>query len=643
MKKTRYLTGLLALLVAFTIQAQPTAQQAPQSFSFNSSLRSARLQQIQPPDLLAVRRSDQQNPGSRFAYPVKVDLSWQDGVWSDLPSGGRIWQLSLESPDALGLAVFYDEFYLPPGATLHMYRPDRQEVIGAYTSAVNPRNGKFWTGFLRGDQAVLEYFEPAAQRGKGRLHIFRVDYAYQRDNFESALRGASATELGFGTSDACHNNVNCTLGDDFQVVKKGICRILLVVEEGTGYCTGNLMNNVRADNRPYVLSAFHCQDGYTPVYDFWRFDFNYESADCNNPVDEPAYQSMLGCVRQAGREENDFLLLELNNSIPASFDVYFLGWNRTTTSPTDATMIHHPRGDIKKIATTDQAISVFNGSIEWSNGVITPASHHFEVQLTDGAFSIGSSGSALLDQDQRVVGQLHGGNNSCDDAQTWFGRLALSWEGGGTAATRLKDWLDPDGTEVLFMDGMGGSQAAGIAISGLVLTDAGEPIPNVQVQLLGASGLTLATFTDETGAYQFTGVAPGDSYELHAVRTGEASNGLSVLDLIQVRKHILNLGQLVSPYQLLAADVNASGSISTLDLILIQKIILNIDATFAYVDVWTFLPADAVFLDNANPFVGLSSGSFTFEVPAAQSEAIHFDIIGIKAGDVNNSADLQGG
>lgn len=641
MKILRFTLFTLLIGLAGSLSAQQVDRLTPKSFEHSFQLDDGHRQIIQAPDLAEVRRADQENPNNRFAYPMRVDLSWEDGVWSDLPSGGRIWQLILESSDALGLAVFYDSFYLPPGASLHMYTPDKEKVLGAYTSRVNPPNGKFWTGFTRGSKAILEYYEPPGQRDQGRLHIFRVDYAYQKDNFNSALRSASQMELGFDSSDACHNNVSCDLGQEFQTAKQAVCRIFLVVEEGTGFCSGSVINNVREDGRPFVLSAFHCQDGFTPLYDFWRFDFNYESADCTNPGEEPTYQSMLGCARRAGRQANDFLLLELNNAFPANYGVYFLGWNRANSAPTDATMIHHPRGDIKKIATTDQAIRVFNGSIEWSNEVITPAGNHFEVRWTDGAFSIGSSGAALLDQEQRIVGQLHGGNNNCNDAQAWYGRFSRSWEGGGTPATRLRDWLDPDNTGVMSLGGKINENSAGVEISGMVLTDAGDPIPRVQVQILGEGGLGLATFTDSLGVFHFTNIPTGDTYLLNPAKVSAAINGVSVLDLIQVRKHILNIESLPSPYQMLSADVNASNSITTLDLILMQKVILNIDPAFERVNTWTFLPADAIFKDNNDPFQGLSSGTFSVQIPMEQTEALFFDMIGIKAGDVNNSADLN--
>jgi hypothetical protein len=65
-----------------------------------------------------------------------------------------------------------------------------------------------------------------------------------------------------------------------------------------------------------------------------------------------------------------------------------------------------------------------------------------------------------------------------------------------------------------------------------------------------------------------------------------------------------------------------------------------LDTAFENVLAWTFLPADAVFIDNNDAFQGLSTGTFSFTIPMDQTEGIIFDIIGIKAGDVNNSADL---
>jgi hypothetical protein len=60
----------------------------------------------------------------------------------------------------------------------------------------------------------------------------------------------------------------------------------------------------------------------------------------------------------------------------------------------------------------------------------------------------GSSGSPLFDQNHRIIVQLSGGPSVCSGTQLWdfYGRFDLSWTGGGTNATRLSNWLDPNNT-----------------------------------------------------------------------------------------------------------------------------------------------------------------------------------------------------
>ncbi|MCB9080177.1 MAG: carboxypeptidase regulatory-like domain-containing protein [Lewinellaceae bacterium] len=615
----------------------------PVSFSthFNQlQHRPLRIKRLPKFPLERVIQEDAINPGTRFAAPLSVDFNLKNsGQWTDLPSGDGVWRLRIQSEDAIGMAVLYDDFYLPPGATLYMYSADRQQVLGPFTSLDNPANGKFLTGFLKGEDAVLEYFEPSNVRGQGRLHLFRVDHAYERNRFresEYAITGA-LSDLGFGSSEPCHTNINCAEGQSYQTQKRAACRILLVVEEGTGYCSGTLANNTRNDGTPLLLTAFHCQDGYTPLYDFWRFDFNYEAEGCTNPEKEPGFNSVLGCKLLSGYQASDFLLLQLATPLPQSFNAHFMGWNRATTVPSRATIIHHPRGDIKKIAFQSDAPSIFPASINWDNDRKTPANHHFLVKYTFGTFEVGSSGSSLLDQNNRIVGQLHGGTPNCSITSGYFGRLALSWEGGGTPATRLKDWLDPLNTGAMTTDGIDNPSTGGGIVAGNVYTENGKPIPAASVQLVSNSGFALTSVTDELGHYNFEGVPFGESYEVNVLKSGKSIDGLSTLDLIRVQKHILNIDQLDSPYQMLAADVNNSGTISTLDLIIIRKVILGLQVDFDKVPIWQFLPAGQSLVDMANPFAGIIASAF--QLNTFTKDILDFDFIGFKSGDVNDSVD----
>ena len=627
------------------ISAQITLAEAPRSAdnAIGDILqrRALPLQTLSAVDISTLLAEDRNFPGDRFAAPQAVDLGLNNsGQWTELPNGDRIWRLHVRVPDAKGLALLYDRFFLPDGARLHVYRPDRQQVIGAYTNQNNPPTGRFLTGFVRGEEVVVEYYEPQEVANQGQVHIFRIDQVYKDGMFgDATLRSSSSTELGFGTSFPCHANINCSEGADYQTEKRGIMRILVVVEEGSGFCTGNLMNNTREDGRPLVLSAFHCQDGFTPLFDLYRFDFNFEASACANPGAEPSRQSILGCTRLAGRQENDFILFELFSTVPASFNPYYLGWDRSANDPQAATLIHHPRGDIKKIAFDQDPARVFTNVINWNNDVTTPANHHFILSYDVGAFEIGSSGGALLDQNRRVVGQLHGGTSNCSSTTAYFGRLHLSWEGGGTPATRLRDWLDPDDTGAVTLGGRDAPVGSGLTVSGMITTETGTPVPEVRVLILGDAGTTLSTTTDASGLFTFSDLPAGDTYELDFSRPGEVLNGVSTLDLIQVQRHILNINPLQSPYQMLAADVNLSGSITTLDLIFIRRVILGVRSDFDPLPAWLFVPVDGFFVDPLNPFAGIQQGAYILD--NLQSDVLDFDLLALKPGDVNSSATVE--
>ena len=47
---------------------------------------------------------------------------------------------------------------------------------------------------------------------------------------------------------------------------------------------------------------------------------------------------------------------------------------------------------------------------------------------------------------------MHGGFSGCPPISKYYGKLNLSWEGGGSSTTRLKDWLDPLNTGTYTLD-----------------------------------------------------------------------------------------------------------------------------------------------------------------------------------------------
>lgn len=73
-----------------------------------------------------------------------------------------------------------------------------------------------------------------------------------------------------------------------------------------------------------------------------------------------------------------------------------------------------------------------------------------------------------------------------------------------------------------------------------------------------------------------------------------ASDEVSLLDLIRLQKHILGTDLIISPYDKIAGDVNNTGSITVLDMIQIQKVILGIYLEFPETPIFRLVPRYAL-------------------------------------------------
>jgi len=180
----------------------------------------------------------------------------------------------------------------------------------------------------------------------------------------------------------------------------------------------------------------------------WVFRFNYEHTTCNQSA-TPVAQSITGSTLRASSANSDMALMELSSAPPANYNVYYAGWINDGLAATQATGIHHPSGDVKKISRDNSTLT----SNTW--GGTSANSHWLVPSWDDGVTEGGSSGSGLWDQNHRLVGQLHGGASVCGggDLSDLYGKFSLSWTGGGTNSTRLSNWLDPQTTGATAVDG----------------------------------------------------------------------------------------------------------------------------------------------------------------------------------------------
>jgi PKD repeat protein len=288
------------------------------------------------------------------------------------------------------------------------------------------------------------------------------------------LIGHPDHDRNFGSSGSCNVNVNCSEGSGWQNQRRGIVRILVKQGSALFWCSGSLVNNVRQDKTPYVLTANHCgiQSSFED-YLQWVYYFNYESSSCIDPVIEPVYQSLTGSQLVAASQNDvetgsDFRLVLLNQSIPESFNVFYNGWNRSENVTNSGVCIHHPSGDIKKVSTySDAPVSTGFGQQNTD-----PAGRYWRVNWVEtenghGVTEGGSSGSPLFDASGRIIGALTGGNASCGNllAPDYYGKFSFSWEQNGIQTDKqLKPWLDPDQTGLIQLNGLSDGTEPLIAI-----------------------------------------------------------------------------------------------------------------------------------------------------------------------------------
>jgi lysyl endopeptidase len=463
LKRLSLASSLLILMVLTNISVigQTSVSSKPMSSSLPDLYKNCELIELKPPDVRQLLEEDKLSENLQDPYrmgvslPVNINCT-DNGMWKDVP-GGKLWLLRIRSHGATALGLYFNKFSLTEGCRVHVYDSARTQVLGALTNSSNPMRGMFAAGITPGEVLYIECYCPDFSATPD-IIIDEVLYVYR----SGGIPHVNSTR-DFGGADSCEVNINCEEGLAWQDAKHGILRILVKIGGSSFWCTGSLINNTRNDFTPYIITADHCAKRYGGIYatptdlQKWIFYFNFESADCSNPLEQPAIQSSVGATKLASASSDsgsDFYLAMLNHKIPGSFMPYYNGWDRSGNPASSGVTIHQPQGDIKKISTYNTTLTTG----EWGDAQGT----HWLVTWVptvngNGVTEPGSSGSPLFDESGHILGCLTGGNSSCTNllSPDYYGKLSYSWESNGSAdSLQLRTWLDPDNTGVLDVRGI---------------------------------------------------------------------------------------------------------------------------------------------------------------------------------------------
>jgi len=439
----------------------------------------------------------------RFGVEFETNFTLENSgtLMHNAQTGMSTWLLGLECPGALSMSIRFDEFRVPKGCEVFIWSADRKEFLGSFNYKNVKPSGVLACGLIHGDKIIVEYNYPTHLQDRGALKVGEVVHTYRPFASSPFVQDAVEALRGpFGNSGACNVNVNCPEAADWQIEKRSVA---IIVQGGSGICTGALVNNTANDGTPYFLTANHCTAGSNVGN--WVFYFNHESAGCTGNTG-PTTDLISGAELVANNAGSDVALLLLDETPPASYNVQYAGWDATDdeNAVSSTVCIHHPGGNVKKFSRDDDAAyhdAAGGAQVWWVD--------EWELAVTEP----GSSGSPLFNQDHRIIGQLYGGASACSGSVgngqfDYYGRFGVSWDSGNTAATRLIDWLDPLQTGTLVLDGY----------------PDGFELPNLDAQSGGISGIAENNCSDQISPV-FTLVNHGSTTLVSCTINYQLNNG----------------------------------------------------------------------------------------------------------------------
>jgi hypothetical protein len=446
LKKILHITLILFLFMPSFVEGQVSQYGIPiQIIKQKSSLANTDLLTMPAVDNQKLRQLySKQNSdilkSFRFAHSFDVSLTPQNsGKWYNT-TAVNVWQLRIRSVGAYSLNLIFDQFHLPENARLFLISSKTGEVKGAYTAANNSESQIFAVEPVEGDELTVQYEEPLNVSFPGSLRITKVSHDF--------VGIVSDPRIPRGVSGTCNVNVNCDVVNGTENIRDAVCRIII---EGSELCTGTLINNTAMDGTPYLLTAYHCISSEKKAQ-ATVFLFNFESPYCSSIIGDVS-RSLSGSTLKSALNVLDFSLVKLNTIPPYNYRPFLAGWNRKNTAPLSSMSIHHPQGDIKKVATDkDPATTASFNSVGsyLTNGF-------WQISRWDrGTTEVGSSGGPLFDQNQFLIGTLTGGAATCSlPTNDYFEKFALSWDQRKDSMSRqLKFWLDPLNTGTEKLSGM---------------------------------------------------------------------------------------------------------------------------------------------------------------------------------------------
>ncbi len=348
-----------------------------------------------------------------FGRAIISNLTISSGNWQTSGSA-KIWTLKIVINNALNTSLQFSSLTLSPTANLYILNGDTNMIKGPYTKTVLPANGIMGTFPMNGKSCYIIIQESTvSNQSKNVLTISSVVAGVQTLNDDLPVSNPAARP-----SNSCVPSIRCY--NNWMNTASAVSRWS---NGGGSACSGTLVNNENFDGTSYYYSAQHCLPGNITDLRFASFQFQFWQTGCNTNVDVPWLEFFGGAtlLHTVAWNDGDAILLRLNSGPGVGDNVVYAGWSRQNNNPsaTQSAIIHHPEAGDMRFTQTKKVRDFLWDSDFWkarySTGVVRP----------------GSSGSALFNENQQVIGTLSRGTSSC----FWtflgdrYGKFHRGWSG----------------------------------------------------------------------------------------------------------------------------------------------------------------------------------------------------------------------
>ena len=164
-----------------------------------------KMPQISQSAIYSIKEKNKRQEIFQFAYGFETNIDVKQKAVVDSLDVGLLYRLSIKSSYAYSLNIIFKKYKLPRGAKLFIYSMDKQDLKGAYTSNNNKESEILSTIPVKGDEIIIEYFEPYYSDFNGKLTIGKVSH-----DFVDILNTEDCDDCDdFGSSGNCQVDINC--------------------------------------------------------------------------------------------------------------------------------------------------------------------------------------------------------------------------------------------------------------------------------------------------------------------------------------------------------------------------------------------------------------------------------------------------